>query len=202
MPGLMALRATPSREEAARGVRIMGSAAHDGADRGADRDAVALGADVRWVSCNIFSTQDPAASAVVVGREGTPQQPRGIAGLRLEGRDARGVLVVHRRRACYGPTARAPTSSWTTAATPRCSCTRASSSSAPDACPTSTRRSDPEEWGVHPRSSRATCRRSHPGVWAAARAARARRLRGDDHRRASPLSDGEAPAPCSSPRST
>jgi adenosylhomocysteinase len=38
---------------------------------------VDLGADVRWVSCNIFSTQDSAAAAVVVGREGTPERPRG-----------------------------------------------------------------------------------------------------------------------------
>ena len=38
---------------------------------------VDLGADVRWVSCNIFSTQDQAAAAVVVGREGTPEHPRG-----------------------------------------------------------------------------------------------------------------------------
>ena len=57
---------------------------------------VALGADVRWVSCNIFSTQDHAAAAVVVGPDGTVDAPAGRAGLRLEGRDAAGVLVVHR----------------------------------------------------------------------------------------------------------
>jgi adenosylhomocysteinase len=39
---------------------------------------VDLGADVRWVSCNIFSTQDPAAAAVAVGRNGTPDDPRGV----------------------------------------------------------------------------------------------------------------------------
>ena len=57
-----------------------------------------LGADVRWVSCNIFSTQDHAAAAVVVGRPetgGTPQSPRRHAGVRVEGRDAARVLVVH-----------------------------------------------------------------------------------------------------------
>jgi adenosylhomocysteinase len=60
-----------------------------------------LGADVRWVSCNIFSTQDHAAAAVVVGRPesgGTPDISEGHPRLRLEGRDARGVLVVHRPR--------------------------------------------------------------------------------------------------------
>jgi adenosylhomocysteinase len=39
---------------------------------------VQLGADVRWVSCNIFSTQDHAAAAVAVGPEGTPDNPKGI----------------------------------------------------------------------------------------------------------------------------
>ena len=57
---------------------------------------VALGAEVRWASCNIFSTQDHAAAAIVVGPDGTPEDPQRRAGLRLEGRDARGVLVVHR----------------------------------------------------------------------------------------------------------
>ena len=39
---------------------------------------VALGADVRWASCNIFSTQDHAAAAVVVGPDGTPDEPKGV----------------------------------------------------------------------------------------------------------------------------
>ena len=56
----------------------------------------ALGAEVRWCSCNIFSTQDHAAAAVAVGPEGTPEEPAGRSGVRLEGRDAGGVLVVHR----------------------------------------------------------------------------------------------------------
>ena len=68
----------------------------------------ALGAEVRWVSCNIFSTQDHAAAAVVVGPNGTADAPAGCPGLRLEGRDAGGVLVVHRAgaeagRAVSGP---------------------------------------------------------------------------------------------------
>ena len=57
---------------------------------------VALGAQVRWASCNIFSTQDEAAAAVAVGPTGTVDAPAGVPGVRLEGRDARGVLVVHR----------------------------------------------------------------------------------------------------------
>src|SRR5207245_4554117 len=39
---------------------------------------VALGAQVRWASCNIFSTQDPAAAAVAVGPDGTPENPQGV----------------------------------------------------------------------------------------------------------------------------
>jgi hypothetical protein len=66
---------------------------------------VELGADVRWASCNIFSTQDSAAAAVVVGPTGTPAEPQGHPGLRVEGRDARGVLVVHRADPQVGPTA-------------------------------------------------------------------------------------------------
>ena len=57
---------------------------------------VDLGAEVRWASCNIFSTQDHAAAAVAVGRDGTPEKPDGCPGVRVEGRVARGVLVVHR----------------------------------------------------------------------------------------------------------
>ena len=60
-----------------------------------------LGADVRWVSCNIFSTQDHAAAAVVVGRPetgGTPQNPRGIPVFAWKA-NPRGMLVVHQRGA-------------------------------------------------------------------------------------------------------
>ena len=55
---------------------------------------VELGAQVRWASCNIFSTQDHAAAAVAVGPDGTPENPAGIRSS-PEGGDAAGVLVVH-----------------------------------------------------------------------------------------------------------
>ena len=58
----------------------------------------ALGAEVRWASCNIFSTQDHAAAALAVGPEGTVREPARDPGLRLEGRDARGVLEPDRAR--------------------------------------------------------------------------------------------------------
>jgi adenosylhomocysteinase len=80
MPGLMALRKQHGSNKPLKGARIMGSL-HMTVQTAVLIETLAeLGADVRWVSCNIFSTQDHAASAVVVGRPetgGTPQNPRG-----------------------------------------------------------------------------------------------------------------------------
>jgi adenosylhomocysteinase len=77
MPGLMALRAEygPSRPLA--GARISGSLHMTIQTAVLIETLVTLGAQVRWASCNIFSTQDHAAAAVVVGREGTEEQPKG-----------------------------------------------------------------------------------------------------------------------------
>ena len=81
MPGLMALRKQHAGTKPLAGARIMGSL-HMTIQTAVLIETLAeLGADVRWVSCNIFSTQDHAAAAVVVGREesgGTAQNPRGI----------------------------------------------------------------------------------------------------------------------------
>jgi adenosylhomocysteinase len=81
MPGLMALRTRYRGQNPLAGVRVMGSL-HMTIQTAVLIETLAdLGADVRWVSCNIFSTQDHAAAAVVVGRPetgGTPQQPRGL----------------------------------------------------------------------------------------------------------------------------
>src|ERR687892_1823338 len=81
MPGLMAIRKRYAGSKPLAGARIMGSL-HMTIQTGVLIETLAeLGADVRWVSCNIFSTQDHAAAAVVVGRPetgGTPQSPKGI----------------------------------------------------------------------------------------------------------------------------
>jgi adenosylhomocysteinase len=77
MPGLMALRAEYRGQQPLAGARIMGSLHMTVQTAVLIETLVELGADVRWVSCNIFSTQDHAAAAVVVGRDGTPEQPRG-----------------------------------------------------------------------------------------------------------------------------
>jgi adenosylhomocysteinase len=78
MPGLMALRERYKGQKPLAGARIMGSL-HMTIQTGVLIETlVQLGADVRWVSCNIFSTQDHAAAAVAVGPEGTPDNPKGI----------------------------------------------------------------------------------------------------------------------------
>ncbi len=77
MPGLMALRAEYAGQAPLAGARIMGSLHMTVQTAVLIETLVELGADVRWVSCNIFSTQDHAAAAVVVGKDGTPEAPRG-----------------------------------------------------------------------------------------------------------------------------
>jgi len=77
MPGLMALRERYGETRPLEGARVMGSL-HMTVQTAVLIETLArLGADVRWVSCNIFSTQDHAAAAVVVG-DGTPDEPTGI----------------------------------------------------------------------------------------------------------------------------
>jgi adenosylhomocysteinase len=78
MPGLMALRAEYGASKPLSGARISGSLHMTVQTAVLIETLVALGAQVRWASCNIFSTQDAAAAAVVVGPDGTPEQPAGI----------------------------------------------------------------------------------------------------------------------------
>ncbi|HEY4434205.1 MAG TPA: adenosylhomocysteinase, partial [Candidatus Cybelea sp.] len=78
MPGLMAMRDEFGSSKPLRGARIAGSLHMTIQTAVLIETLVALGADVRWVSCNIFSTQDHAAAAIVVGPDGTPEAPRGV----------------------------------------------------------------------------------------------------------------------------
>ena len=77
MPGLMALREKYGSEKPLSGSQIMGSLHMTVQTAVLIETLVDLGADVRWVSCNIFSTQDSAAAAVVVGRDGSVDNPTG-----------------------------------------------------------------------------------------------------------------------------
>jgi adenosylhomocysteinase len=78
MPGLMAMRAEFGAAKPLKGARIAGSLHMTIQTAVLIETLVELGADVRWVSCNIFSTQDHAAAAVVVGPHGTADQPAGV----------------------------------------------------------------------------------------------------------------------------
>src|SRR5690348_14066039 len=78
MPGLMATRAEFSDSKPLAGARITGSLHMTVQTAVLIETLVALGADVRWASCNIFSTQDHAAAAVAVGPSGSPEDPKGI----------------------------------------------------------------------------------------------------------------------------
>ncbi len=78
MPGLMATRREYAEQQPLAGARITGSLHMTVQTAVLIETLVALGAEVRWASCNIFSTQDHAAAAVVVGPDGTPEDPRGV----------------------------------------------------------------------------------------------------------------------------
>ena len=78
MPGLMAIRREQAEAQPLKGARISGSLHMTVQTAVLIESLVALGAEVRWASCNIFSTQDHAAAAAVVGPDGSPSEPRGV----------------------------------------------------------------------------------------------------------------------------
>src|SRR6187455_3797596 len=78
MPGLMKTREEFAASQPLKGARIMGSLHMTVQTAVLIETLTSLGAEVRWVSCNIFSTQDHAAAAVVVGPDGTPDDPKGV----------------------------------------------------------------------------------------------------------------------------
>jgi len=78
MPGLMATRREFAESQPLKGARVTGSLHMTIQTAVLIETLVALGAEVRWASCNIFSTQDHAAAAAVVGPDGTPEDPRGV----------------------------------------------------------------------------------------------------------------------------
>ncbi|MEZ4417545.1 MAG: adenosylhomocysteinase [Gemmatimonadota bacterium] len=79
MPGLMSVREEYAEAQPLAGLKVMGSLHMTVQTAVLIETLMDLGADVRWVSCNIFSTQDHAAAAVAVGRGGTPEHPNGAA---------------------------------------------------------------------------------------------------------------------------
>jgi len=79
MPGLMAARVEYGPDQPLAGLKVAGSLHMTVQTAVLIETLMDLGADVRWVSCNIFSTQDHAAAAIAVGRDGTPEDPKGAA---------------------------------------------------------------------------------------------------------------------------
>ena len=96
MPGLMALRREYADVAPLKGARISGSLHMTVQTAVLIETLVSLGAEVRWASCNIFSTQDHAAAATVVGPHGTPEEPKGVPVFAWKGETPRGVLVGRR----------------------------------------------------------------------------------------------------------
>ena len=151
MPGLMALRKQYGAQKPLAGAKIMGSLHMTVQTAVLIETLTELGADVRWVSCNIFSTQDHAAAAVV-GRPARDRRHGGRAqghpGVRVEGRDAGRVLVVHGRGADVarrlGPVAHRRRRRRRDAVRAQGQGVRGQ----PARCRRSTPTSDPEEWGV------------------------------------------------------
>ncbi len=78
MPGLMAMRKEFGESKPLQGARVTGSLHMTVQTAVLIETLVALGAEVRWASCNIFSTQDHAAAAIAVGPHGTPENPQGV----------------------------------------------------------------------------------------------------------------------------
>ena len=78
MPGLMSTREEYADAQPLKGARIIGSLHMTVQTAVLIETLTALGAEVRWASCNIFSTQDEAAAAVAVGPNGTPENPQGV----------------------------------------------------------------------------------------------------------------------------
>jgi adenosylhomocysteinase len=78
MPGLMATRREYADRQPLKGARVTGSLHMTIQTAVLIETLTALGAEVRWASCNIFSTQDHAAAAIVVGPDGTPEDPQGV----------------------------------------------------------------------------------------------------------------------------
>ena len=97
MPGLMAVRAEYGPEQPLAGLKVAGSLHMTVQTAVLIETLMDLGADLRWASCNIFSTQDHAAAAVVVGREGTSENPSRTSVFAWKGETLEAVSYTHLR---------------------------------------------------------------------------------------------------------
>jgi adenosylhomocysteinase len=166
MPGLMALRARYAGQTPLAGARIMGSL-HMTIQTAVLIETLArLGADVRWVSCNIFSTQDHAAAAVVVGRPetgGTPENPRGIPVFAWKGETLQEYWWCT-REALLWPDGNGPTLIVDDGGDATLFVHKAHEFEKAGAVPAFDPDNDSEEWGVILEAIRAELK-ARPGVW-------------------------------------
>jgi adenosylhomocysteinase len=95
MPGLMSLREEFGPSQPLAGARIAGSLHMTVQTAVLIETLTALGAQVRWASCNIFSTQDEAAAAIAVGPTGTPEAPAGVPVFAWKGETLEEYWLVH-----------------------------------------------------------------------------------------------------------
>ncbi|MCZ7619164.1 MAG: adenosylhomocysteinase [Myxococcota bacterium] len=165
MPGLMALRERYEGRAPLAGARIMGSLHMTVQTAVLIETLVDLGADVRWVSCNIFSTQDHAAAAVAVGPDGTPEQPKGIPVFAWKGETLEEYWWCT-REALVWPDDKGPTLIVDDGGDATLLVHKALEFEQAGAIPAFDPKQDPEEWGVILDLIRRELA-EHPGLWSA-----------------------------------
>jgi adenosylhomocysteinase len=168
MPGLMALRTQYGASKPLAGARVMGSLHMTIQTAVLIETLDALGADVRWVSCNIFSTQDHAAAAVAVGRPetgGTPADPRGIPVFAWKGETLEEYWWCT-KEALLWPDGKGPTLIVDDGGDATLFVHKALEFERGGSVPAFKPESEPEEWGVILDTLRAELK-ARPGVWSA-----------------------------------
>jgi adenosylhomocysteinase len=165
MPGLMALRRRYAAARPLAGARVMGSLHMTVQTAVLIETLVDLGADVRWVSCNIFSTQDHAAAAAVVGRDGTPDDPRGVPVFAYKGETLEEYWQFT-SRALRWPDGAGPSLIVDDGGDATLLVHRGAEFEEAGRVPAFDPASEPEEWGVILDLLRAE-QRAHPGRWRA-----------------------------------
>jgi len=163
MPGLMTLRAEYRGEQPLKGARIMGSLHMTVQTAVLIETLVELGADVRWVSCNIFSTQDHAAAAVVVGPNGTVETPKGTPVFAWKGETLEEYWWCT-EQALMWPDGGGPTLIVDDGGDATLLLHKGADFEAEGRVPPFDPASDPEEWGVILKLLRDE-QRKHPGRW-------------------------------------